>query len=84
MLCVFVRDGKLGALIGEPSSNMPNCYGDVIYVTLENSQIQANASHRRFFRPDSDNNERMLVPDIETTSAEAYDAAVEFLGAKEK
>ena len=63
---------------------MPNCYGDVIYTTLENSQIQANTSHRRFFRPDSDNNERMLVPDIETTSAEAYDAAVEFLGAKEK
>ena len=84
MLCVFVRDGKLGALVGEPSSNMPNCYGDVIYTTLENSQIQANTSHRRFFRPDSDNNERMLVPDIETTSAEAYDAAVEFLGAKEK
>lgn len=79
MLCVYVRDGKLGTLIGEPSSNMPNCYGDIIYVTLGNSQIKANASHRRFIRPNSSNNERMLVPDIETTGSGAYDAAIEFL-----
>ena len=79
MLCVYVRDGGLGTIIGEASSNMPNSYGDITYFALENSHIYASVSHKRFLRPSGDTSERMLTPDIETASADAYDRAVEFL-----
>lgn len=79
MLCVFVRDGGLGKLIGEPSSNMPNSYGDILYMVLPNSHIPATVSHKQFVRPDEKNTERMLVPDIQTEPEDAYRQAVEYL-----
>lgn len=82
MLCVYVRDGKLGTLIGEASSNMPNHYGNITYVALENSRLYASVSHTRFLRPSGETEERMVVPDIETSSQDAYQAALDFLAGK--
>ena len=79
MMCVYVRDGKLGTLIGEPSSNMPNAYGDILYFVLPNSHLYGTVSHKQFIRPDETNIERMLVPEIQTTSEDAYDVAVKYL-----
>lgn len=79
MMCVYVRDGKLGTIIGEPSSNMPNAYGDILYFVLPNSHLYGTVSHKQFIRPDETNNEKMLVPEIQTTSEDAYDAAVKYL-----
>ncbi len=79
MMCVYVRDGKLGTLIGEPSSNMPNAYGDILYFVLPNSHLYGTVSHKQFIRPDETNSERMLVPEIQTTSEDAYEAAVKYL-----
>lgn len=82
MLCVYVRDGGLGTLIGEASSNMPNCYGDITYVALEHSHLYASVSHKRFLRPSGETEERMVTPDIETNSRDAYQAALDFLSDK--
>jgi len=79
MLCVFVRDGQLGTLIGEASANMPNHYGDITFVALENSHLYASVSHKRFLRPSGETESRMVAPDIETTSEDAYQAALEYL-----
>lgn len=79
MLLVYVRDGDLGAIIGEPSSNMPSCYGDILYNVLENSHIITTVSHKKFVRPDADNTEKMLVPDILTNADDAYGKAYDFL-----
>ncbi len=79
MMCVFVHDGGLGTIIGEPSSNMPSSYGDILYFVLPNSHLYGTVSHKQFIRPDETNNERMLVPEIQTTSEGAYDVAVEYL-----
>lgn len=79
MMCVFTRDGKLGTIIGEPSSNMPSAYGDILYFSLPNSHLFGTVSHKQFIRPEEENKERMLVPDIQTTPEEAYDAAVKYL-----
>jgi len=79
MLCVYVRDGKLGTLIGEASSNMPNHYGDITFVTLTNSHLYASVSHKRFLRPSGETESRMVAPDIQTTSGDAYQAAMDFL-----
>ena len=82
MLCVWVRDGELGTIIGEPSSNMPNSYGDIIYFSLPNSHTYAWASHKQFIRPDESNDECMLIPDILTDEDEAYEEAVKYLQGK--
>lgn len=82
MLCVYVRDGGLGTLIGEASSNMPGMYGDITYVALENSHLFASVSHKRFLRPSGETEERMLVPDVKTAAADAYQAALDFLNGK--
>lgn len=82
MLCVFVRDGQLGTLIGEASANMPNHYGDITYVALDNSHLYASVSHKRFLRPSGEMESRMVVPDIETSANDAYQAALEYLAGK--
>ena len=82
MLCVFVRDGQLGTLIGEASSNMPNHSGDITFVALEHSHLFASVSHKRFLRPSGETESRMVVPDIETSSREAYQAALDYLAEK--
>lgn len=78
MLCVYVRDGKLGTIIGEPSSNKPNSYGDILMFELENSRLPMSVSYKQFIRPDSSNEENMLMPDIQTSAIDAYKEAVKF------
>lgn len=82
MLCVFVRDGKLGTLIGEASANMPNSYGDILLVSLENSHLNATISHKRFLRPSGETESRMVVPDFETASQDAWEAALAYFADK--
>lgn len=82
MLCVFVRDGKLGTLIGEPSSNMPNHYGDITFVALDNSHLYVSVSHKRFLRPSGETESRIVVPDIETSAKDAYQAALDYFASK--
>lgn len=82
MLCVYVQDGKLGTLIGEASANMPNHYGDITYVALENSHLYASVSHKRFLRPSGETESRVVAPDIATTSDDAYRTAVDYLNGK--
>lgn len=79
MMCVYVRDGGHGVLIGEPSSNRPSAYGDILYFSLENSHVNACISHKQFIRPDEANTERMLVPDFWVDPTGAYDAAMDWL-----
>lgn len=74
-----MRDGKLGKIVGEPSTNKPNSYGDILMFQLENSGLVMSVSYKKFTRPDSSNNEDMLVPDVQTSSEDAYDKAVELL-----
>lgn len=76
MLCVYVRDGKLGTIIGEPSSNKPNSYGDILMFELENSRLPMSVSYKQFIRPDSSNEENMLMPDIQTSAKDAYSEAL--------
>ena len=83
MLAVYVRDGGLGTIIGEPSPNSPSCYGDVIFFHLDNSHLFGTISHKMFDRPDDRKmDENMLIPDITTNSGEALSVAEKFLSAK--
>lgn len=79
LLCTWVRDGKLGKIIGEASSNQPNAYGDILVFKLKNSKMEIGVSHKKFIRPDRYREENMLIPDIETSAEDAYQQGIEYL-----
>ena len=80
MLGVSVQDGGLGTIIGQVSSNSPNCYGDILYYTLPKSKIVITISCKRFLRPDTNASTVSLIPDIVTKyNEDALDVALEFL-----
>ena len=79
MMCVYVRDGGHGVLVGEPSSNMPSAYGDILSFSLTHSHVNGVISHKQFIRPDENNTERMLEMDIAVDPQAAYEAAMEWL-----
>lgn len=79
LLCTWVRDGKLGKIIGEASSNQPSAYGDILKFTLENSKLEIGISHKKFIRPNQSKKENMLIPDIETSAETAYQKGIEYL-----
>ena len=80
MLAVYVRDGKLGTLIGRPSSNMPNHYGDILTVDLNNSGTYCTVSHKQWLRPDQSAKGNTLTPDIVTAVGEdALQRALDYL-----
>ncbi len=79
MLCVYVRDGGLGTLIGEPCKNSPSHYGQPIDFSLEHSHLSGSISHKAFTRPNGDWSEKALLPDVETADNDPYQTAIDFL-----
>ena len=80
MMAVYVRDGKLGTLIGRPSSNMPNHYGDILTFTLEHTRTYCTVSHKQWLRPDQSVKDNSLSPDIVTAVGEdALQSALAYL-----
>ncbi len=64
-LATWVKDGKLGTIVGRPSSNMPSSFGDVLPFQLKNSKLDGQISFKKWTRPDeTKDSERVLQPDI--------------------
>jgi len=78
MFGVWAQDGKFGNIVGEPSSNSPSAFGDMLRLALP-SGIILHISYTRFLRPDADADQSTLVPDIPVDADKALDAALEYL-----
>ena len=64
MLATWVKDGNLGKIVGQPSSNSPTAYGDVLNFNLPYTKFQVRLSHKQFTRPAGvTDNDRSLTPD---------------------
>ncbi len=80
MLAVWVKDGKLGTIIGRPSWNAPSSYGDILNYSLPSTGIKVTISYKQYLRPDSNADPNTLTPDILTDVGEdSLDVAVNFL-----
>ena len=80
MLAAYVRDGKLGTLIGRSSGNAPSHYGDILFYQLGNTGLTGTVSHIQWLRPDQNAQGDALTPDIETLPGEdALERALDFL-----
>lgn len=64
-LATWVKDGKLGTVVGQPSSNKPSSFGDVLNFQLPNSKLIGGISYKQWLRPDQTrNDEAVLEPDV--------------------
>jgi C-terminal processing protease CtpA/Prc len=62
---VMIKDNSLGTIIGEPTGNAPSSYGDVPTFRLPNTGFAFTVSHKRFVRPNPDNDPAdALYPDV--------------------
>ncbi|MGI6362240.1 MAG: S41 family peptidase [Bacillota bacterium] len=49
---VILADNGIGTIIGEPSGNAPNSYGDILSFQLQHSKLFYNISYTQWMRPD--------------------------------
>ena len=62
---VIVKDNDLGTVIGEPTGNAPSSYGDVPTFEMPNTGFSFTVSHKRWIRPNPDNDPAdALYPDV--------------------
>jgi hypothetical protein len=84
MLQYLSRAGA--TVIGIPSAQAANCFGDTLHFALENSGLSGSISHKQYvyFHNDPERG-RILIPDHEVTleilSAYKYDMNAEILHA---
>lgn len=62
MMAAWIQDGRLGNIVGEPSSNAPSPFGDMLNFTLPYSQFRVPISYTRFLRPDTHADQNTLGP----------------------
>ena len=83
MLATFVKDGELGTVIGIPSSNSPSSYGDILYYKMPNTGLEVSISYKKFLRPDTEADQRILIPDIMTEyNTDILETAIDYLSKK--
>jgi len=77
----WVQGGGFGNIIGEPSRNAPNSFGDMRFISLPHSGLIFPISTTYF--TDGDVNvsvgRDVLWPDIPVNAADAFDVAMEYL-----
>ena len=84
MFSVTLQDNNIAKVIGEPSSNSPCSYGDVINFCLPNSKLLLKTSYKKFIRPDTAvANESIQRVDYNVKSNEALDMFYEIISKKD-
>jgi hypothetical protein len=69
----YIKDNRLGIIIGEAPGNTPTGYGDIATFMLPNSRLYVQISTKQFWRADRESSELLVVPDVECKAAEAMD-----------
>ena len=68
MFSVLLKDNNLAEIIGEPNSNNPSAYGDVIEFKLPNSKLILRTTFKKFIRPNKDNKNDIIADYIVSAS----------------
>lgn len=76
----YIKDNRLGTIIGEAPGNTPTCYGDIAIFRLPNSSLYFQTSTKHFFRADSEATDNLVSPDVECDSDEAMDVLLDIIG----
>lgn len=76
---MLIKDNHLGTIVGEPSGNMPNSYGQCVKFQMPNSKLCLSVSCKRWHRVDISKDNERIMPDYECKSRDAMDKAYELI-----
>ncbi|MBQ6806603.1 MAG: S41 family peptidase, partial [Lachnospiraceae bacterium] len=76
---MLIMDNDIGTVVGEPSGNLPDSYGDILTFQMPNSKLIMTVSHKRWYRIDQTKTGEPIMPDYETSSTEALDKVYELI-----
>lgn len=77
---MLIQDNNLGKIVGEPSANSVNCYGEVAYFYLSNTGLFVQISTKKFYRIDNTNTDEYVMPDYPCNSKDCFDKLYEVIG----
>lgn len=77
---MLIADNELGTIVGQPSGNLPDSYGDCLYFQLPNSKLMLSISYKRWYRIDQTKSGEPIMPDVEVPSGEALNKVYELIG----
>ncbi|HVP36349.1 MAG TPA: S41 family peptidase [Terriglobales bacterium] len=67
MFASAVKDYQIGTLIGEETGGLATSYGDVYSFDLPDTRISVGVSHKRFVRPNGQDDGHGVLPDYEAS-----------------
>lgn len=79
---MLIKDNNLGHIIGEPSGNSPDSYGDNVYFQMPNSKLYFTVSHKKWHRINKDKAGLPIEPDYECTSKDAIETLYKIISNK--
>lgn len=77
---MLIQDNHLGKIVGEPSANAVDCYGEVTYFYLPNTGLFVQISTKKFYRIDSANTDDYVMPDYPCESEDCMEKLYEIIG----
>ncbi len=77
---MLIADNGLGTIVGEPSGNLPDGYGDCLFFQMPNSKLLISVSFKKWSRIDSSKAGEAIMPDVLVSSGEALDKVYELIG----
>lgn len=80
---MMVLDNNLGLIVGEPSGNLPDSYGDVLSFKLPASKLSLGVSYIKWYRIDKTKQGKPLMPDYQVESKDALNKVYELVKNKE-
>lgn len=76
---MLIADNDLGIIVGQPSGNLPDGYGDCLSFQMPNSRLAIGVSYKKWYRVDQTRAGEPLMPDVETASEEALEKVYELI-----
>ncbi len=76
---MLIQDNDLGKIVGEPSANAVNGYGDITNFYLRNTGLFVQISTKKWYRIDSTNTDEYVMPDYPCNSEDCFDKLYEVI-----
>ena len=77
---MLIQDNHLGKIIGEPSANAVNGYGEIAAFYLPNTGLFVQISTKKWYRIDETNTDSYVMPDFPCGSQNAIEKLYEVIG----
>ncbi|MDE6586263.1 MAG: hypothetical protein K2K80_06260, partial [Clostridia bacterium] len=79
---MLIQDNHLGKIVGEPSANAVNSYGEITYFYLPNTGLYIQISTKKWYRIDSTNTDEYVMPDYPCESKDSFEKLYKVIGNK--